>query len=92
MRQGISTLALPLLLLVTGLIPTRALAAATTLPAGSPAAVIRLEGKIDDYNRDGFFNRFNQAKAAGAKVVIIDLDTYGGLVTSGLDISRFLKN
>ena len=92
MRQGISTLALPLLLLVTGLIPTRALAAATTLPAGAPAAVIRLEGKIDDYNRDGFFNRFNQAKAAGAKVVIIDLDTYGGLVTSGLDISRFLKN
>jgi membrane-bound serine protease (ClpP class) len=58
----------------------------------TPVAVVRLEGKIDDYNRDAFEKRFNQAKAAGAKVVIVDLDSYGGLVTSGLDISRFLKN
>ena len=58
----------------------------------TPAAIVRIEGKIDDYNRDTFFRRFNQAKAAGAKVVIVDLDTYGGLVTSGLDISRFLKS
>jgi membrane-bound serine protease (ClpP class) len=52
---------------------------------------VRLEGKVDDYNRDGFIRHFNQARAAGAKVIIVDLDTYGGLVTSGLDISRFLK-
>src|SRR5947207_8826969 len=56
------------------------------------AAVVRLEGKVDDYNRDRFFKQFNQAKAVGAKVIIVDLDTYGGLVTSGLDISRFLKS
>jgi membrane-bound serine protease (ClpP class) len=54
-------------------------------------AVVRLEGKVDDYSRDTFIRRFNQAKAAGAKVIVVDLDTYGGLVTSGLDLSRFLK-
>lgn len=63
---------------------------ATSAP--TPAAVVRLEGKIDDYTRDAFVRRFNQAKAAGAKTIVVDLDTYGGLVTSGLDLSRFLKN
>ena len=58
----------------------------------TPVAVVRLEGKVDDFNRDGFFSRFNQAQASGAKTIIVDLDTYGGLVTSGLDISRFLKS
>jgi membrane-bound serine protease (ClpP class) len=66
--------------------------AATTLPSALPAAVVRLEGKVDDYNRDAFFARFHHAKSAGAKVIIVDLDTYGGMVTSGLDISRFLKS
>src|SRR4051812_41337882 len=66
-------------------------AAAPATGSATPVAVVRLDGKVDDYNRDGFFKRFNQAKASGAKVIIIDLDTYGGLVTSGLDISRFIK-
>lgn len=56
-----------------------------------PAAVVGLSGEIDDYNRDSFFRRFNQAKAQGAKTVIVEIDTWGGLVTAGLDISRFLK-
>jgi membrane-bound serine protease (ClpP class) len=89
--------ALPMLVLA---LTTWAAAAAPPTPSTAPApaagpvptAVVCLHGKIDDYNRDGFFHRFKDAKAAGAKVVIIDLDTYGGLVTSGLDISRFLKN
>jgi membrane-bound serine protease (ClpP class) len=54
--------------------------------------VVPLRGEIDDYNRDSFERRFNQARAMGAKVVIVRLNTYGGLVTSGLDLSRFLKN
>ena len=58
----------------------------------TPAAVVRIEGAIDDYNRDQLKIRFDRAKAAGAKVIVLEIDTYGGLVTSGLDISRFLKN
>jgi membrane-bound serine protease (ClpP class) len=56
------------------------------------AAVVGLSGEIDDYNRDSFFRRFNQAKADGATTIIVEIDTWGGLVTAGLDISRFLKN
>jgi membrane-bound serine protease (ClpP class) len=100
MRRGINisqSCKLTLLLLAACFISAPpALAAAATTDSASAAplstAVIRLEGKVDDYTRDTFFTRFNRAKAAGAKVIIVDLDTYGGMVTSGLDISRFLKN
>jgi membrane-bound serine protease (ClpP class) len=61
-------------------------------PVSSPTAVIELRGEIDDFARDMLERRFAEARAAGAKTIIISLDTYGGLVTSGLDISRFLKN
>jgi membrane-bound serine protease (ClpP class) len=57
----------------------------------TPAAVVGLSGEIDDYNRDSFFKRFKQAKADGARTIIVEIDTWGGLVTAGLDISRFLK-
>jgi membrane-bound serine protease (ClpP class) len=55
------------------------------------AAVVVLQGEIDDYNRDMVMKRFADARSAGAKVVILSIDTYGGMVTSGLDISRFIK-
>ena len=57
----------------------------------NPAVVISFEGVVDDYNRDALFKRFDEARELGAKVVILKLDTPGGLVTAGLDISRFLK-
>ena len=60
-------------------------------PEKSQAAIIRLSGEVDNYTRDTLFRRFREAEAAGAKTVILELDTYGGLVTSGLDISRFLR-
>jgi membrane-bound serine protease (ClpP class) len=53
--------------------------------------VITLQGVIDDYSRDALFKRFAEARRLGAKVVILKLNTPGGLVTAGLDISRFLK-
>lgn len=83
----------PILAVVLGLVfhPLLASAAQATAAAPTRIAIVRLEGKIDDYARDGFRSRFEKAKATGAKVIIIDLDTYGGLVTSGLDISRYLK-
>src|SRR3954452_11777060 len=59
--------------------------------ASTPAVVITLQGVIDDYSRDALFKRFAEARRLGAKVVILKLNTPGGLVTAGLDISRFLK-
>ena len=47
----------------------------------TPAAVIVFKGEVDDYSRDALFKRFDQAKAAGAKVIILRLNTPGGLVS-----------
>ena len=67
-------------------------AAPTTAPvAGTPAAVVTLHGEVDDFTRDALMRNFAAAKKLGAKTVILDLDTPGGLVTAGLDISRFLR-
>lgn len=55
------------------------------------AAVVALRGEINEFNQNAFVRHFNQAKAAGAKVIIVDLDTYGGMVRSGLELSHFLK-
>jgi membrane-bound serine protease (ClpP class) len=81
----------------TATIARPAATAPATAPAerkleSTPAAVVVLEGPIDNYNRDNFIKRFHHARASGAKTIIIDLDTYGGLVTAGLDLSRFLKS
>ena len=56
-----------------------------------PAAVIPIRGEINDYSRDIFMRRLTKARALGAKVIIIQLDTPGGLVTSALDISRTIR-
>lgn len=53
--------------------------------------VIDVDGVIDDYVRDSIKARLATARGLGAEVVILQIDTYGGLVTSGLDISRMLK-
>src|SRR5581483_7562427 len=71
-------------------------AVAQTQPATAPstphkAAVVVLQGPIDDYSRDMLFKRFADARAVGADTVILRIDTYGGMVTAGLDISRFIK-
>ncbi|HWE92732.1 MAG TPA: hypothetical protein VG269_02055 [Tepidisphaeraceae bacterium] len=79
------------LLLVPGLPGVGRAASAATQPSGASAAVIRLSGEVDDFSRDALFRRFREAQAAGAKTVILEIDTYGGLVTSGLDISQFLR-
>lgn len=62
-----------------------------TAPTGNSAAIITLRGTIDDYNRDALIRRFESVKERGVGTVILEIDTYGGLVTAGLDISRYLK-
>jgi membrane-bound serine protease (ClpP class) len=58
---------------------------------GQSVAIVSLNGEIDDYTRANLLRRFEQAKATGAKVIIVDIDSTGGLVTSSLEISHFLK-
>src|SRR5687768_10602537 len=56
-----------------------------------PAAVVALKGEINQFNQRMFERHFKQALDTGAQTVVIDLDTYGGLVSAGLEISHFLK-
>ncbi len=55
------------------------------------AAVVSLVGEVNDFSRDALLRQFAQARRDGATTVIVHIDTFGGLVTSGLDISRFLR-
>ena len=64
--------------------------APTTAPAPS-AVVITVDGQIDDYTKGVMVRRFERARELGAGTVILQVDTYGGLVTAGLEMSRFLK-
>ena len=59
--------------------------------AGQPAAIVPLVGQIDDYSRDDLIKRFEKAKAMGAKAIIVSIDSPGGMVTSSMEISRYLK-
>ncbi len=59
--------------------------------AAATAVVIRLDGQVNDYARDQLFKRFAIARQLGAHDIILEIDTYGGAVTSGLEISQFLK-
>ena len=69
----------------------RPVASPATKAVGGRAVVITLDGEVDEYTKSLLFRRFDKARALGADTVILEIDTYGGLVTSSLDISRFLK-
>jgi membrane-bound serine protease (ClpP class) len=65
--------------------------APAALEQGGRAAIIVLDSAIDESARRGLENRFAQARELGVSTVVLRLSTYGGLVTSGLEISQFLK-
>ena len=86
-------LAVALIAAATVALP-RASATEPTLPDDAtrpPAAVVALRGEINQFNQRMFERHFKQALGTGAQTVVIDIDTYGGLVSAGLEISHFIK-
>ena len=85
---------LSLLALLT-LLATPASARPATRPAEArdvgKAVVIVLDGTVDEFMLRSVRDRFAEARELGAEAVILRIDTYGGLVTAGLEISRFVK-
>lgn len=59
--------------------------------AVGPAVVIPIEGKITDITARSIERRVQQAVQDGAKTIVFEIDTYGGMVTSALDICRTIK-
>ena len=65
--------------------------AATTQPAVA-AAVVVLKGVVDEYSQETLIDRFEKVKAAGAKTVVLKLDTPGGLVLAAQQITSYLRS
>lgn len=89
----------PRLLRVAGAVALGALAllaagpsAATKPIRSSTIAVITIKQEITDVLRRSIERRLDEARNAGAKFIIFEMHTPGGLVTSALDICRVIKN
>jgi len=59
--------------------------------APTKAVVIPIEGAINDVLARSIERRLDEAKADGVNLVIFEMDTPGGLVTSALDIAKMIK-
>ncbi|MEM8782773.1 MAG: NfeD family protein [Planctomycetota bacterium] len=62
------------------------------LPSGAKVAVIPIEGMIYGFTLDSLERRVDRAIAAGATVIVLELNTPGGVVTDAIAICRYLKN
>ncbi len=61
------------------------------LPSGTDIAIIPITGIIYDFTLVSLERRVDKALNSGATVIVIELDTPGGVVTSALDISKYIK-
>ena len=55
------------------------------------AAIIKLDRVVDDMMERSIIRRLDIARKAGCTLIIFEMDTYGGLVTSGINISTLIK-
>ncbi|HEY3246640.1 MAG TPA: NfeD family protein [Phycisphaerae bacterium] len=69
-----------------------AAATARAAPAGGRCVIIPIQSTIDDMTLASIKRRVESARQSGAGVLVFELDTPGGLVTSALDICTFIKN
>lgn len=61
------------------------------LPSGSDIVVIPVSGMIYDFTLVSLERRVDMALNSGASMIVIELDTPGGIVTSALKISKYIK-
>ncbi len=64
----------------------------SVLPTGANVAIIKLEGLIYGYHFESLKQRVDQALSHGASLIVVELDTPGGLLESGLKISKYLRS
>jgi len=62
------------------------------LASGANVAVIPIEGMIYGFTLESLQRRVERAKANGATVIVLQIDTNGGRVDAALDISKYLKD
>jgi membrane-bound serine protease (ClpP class) len=92
MNTTVRGMFLAMSVLLLGLLPQTALAAEGAQATQSHrAAIVGLTGEVDEYAFADLQRQFQEAQAAGADTIILDINTYGGQVTAAMDISRFIK-
>ncbi len=89
---------------VFGMIAIAVLVGSDTLQAGpveakvsakvpvQMAAIIPIKDEINDVTFASMKRRVEKAREAGATIIVFEMDTPGGLVTSALDICNYIKN
>lgn len=61
-------------------------------PDTNQGVIITISDEISDVTTESIKRRVEQAKETGADVIIFEIDTPGGYVTSALDICNYIKN
>ncbi|MFQ5589926.1 MAG: nodulation protein NfeD, partial [Phycisphaerae bacterium] len=85
-------------LLLMGILPTVRVIWAeerperTAAPAGPTAALLPIHGEIDQVMVYSLERRIKLAREKGASIMVFDMDTPGGLVTSSIEIADLIKN
>jgi len=74
----------------TDLTPRQPNASVPTTPA--KAAIVTIHDEINDITLVSMKRRVEEARTAGATIVVFEMDTPGGLVGSTLEICTFIKN
>ncbi len=64
----------------------------STLPGGANVAVIPVDGMIYDFTYQSLERRVERALDRGASVIVLEINTNGGVLTAALDIAKFLKD
>ena len=62
-----------------------------SLPSGATLGVVPVRGLIRDFTLTSMQRRVDRALADGASVIVFEIDTNGGVLTSALDISKYIK-
>ncbi len=60
--------------------------------AGVTGAIISIKGEISDVTTESIRRRLEKVREDGAEVIVFDIDTPGGMVSSALDICGMIKN
>jgi len=63
----------------------------TLLASGANVAIIKVQGLIYDFTLQSLQRRVDRAVLGGASLIVIELDTPGGVATSALKISKYIK-
>ena len=60
-------------------------------PPHDKAAIIRLNAEVDDIMLESLQRRIDVARKTGCTLIVLEMDTYGGLLTSALAIDKIVK-